>query len=56
MGVFPIVSTANDAMQQPSAAEVIIACLLDRPVAITANSESQATATSSGFTDKAGKG
>ena len=53
IGVFPIVSTASDVMQQASAAVGIIPCPLANPVANKASSESPAPATSSGLTERA---
>ena len=55
MGSLPIVSTAIDAIQHAIADVDIKVCLQDSPTAITDSKESPAPATSTGFTESAGK-
>ena len=56
IGLFPIDSTAKEAIQQAIAAVAIIGWPDEIPVAITAKRESPAPVTSKGFADSAGKG
>ena len=55
IGLFPMVSTAIAAIQHAIADVEIKGWLLDSPNAKTAYKESPAPATSTGYTDKAGK-